>query len=647
MNLLRISVFSLFFLLTATSTYSVSKATDVRFDNSKMQIVAPDAQSYAWYLNGHKLSETSAICSATQKGEYSVKMELSSGLTVVRKISVGVMADGTTYRIWTIGDSTMQEWGLPQAGWAQVLQEFFDEEHVTVINAGRSARSSKSYYDDITCSPSYMCWPDVVGQLQPNDFVVIQFGINDRYRSDPARFSDPNLPTSEVGSFKYNLKRYVDESIEKGAYPILVPPIRRNDWDGAVNSDGYGDYARATRELASELDIPLADLDSLGKIAMEEAGQDYTTSYWYMPSDVIHIQEMGAIKFAEMFVEGLKLNTEDQTIMSLVDHLSPTYEINITTNFPDDVLITRSGTLPAGLNFTLDAHYDDQSLVWAGWFEDNARFSYDLPYYLTVEDRDYTIEARLDDDFSKLDCMGFYEGGAVDDDCGACAGGTSDINPCYSGFANGQIVTLKPVHSQLCVTDGDILTQENCAEDGSQQWMLVSTGDFESVFKFQNVSSGLFIELNGNVLVHGETGVDWRIEESEPGVYKVAPVDNINSILSVSLKNEDPGARLSVLPRTNPSAGNLISISSSGVMNVEENAHGLYFPNPVLGGELHLVNSNKDISYIVLRDLGGKEVKKAQWEPKIDLRDVEHGIYLLQLFADTGALLDSTKIVIR
>ncbi|MBR5764996.1 MAG: carbohydrate esterase, partial [Bacteroidaceae bacterium] len=52
-------------------------------------------------------------------------------------------------KVHSIGDSTMQtydESSTDKRGWAQMLQQFFNAEFVTVNNRGKSGASSKSFY---------------------------------------------------------------------------------------------------------------------------------------------------------------------------------------------------------------------------------------------------------------------------------------------------------------------------------------------------------------------------------------------------------------------------------------------------------------------------------------------------------------------
>src|SRR4051794_25891447 len=113
--------------------------------------------------------------------------------------------------VYMIGDSTMADRPTPERnpyrGWGQMLPQFLDDS-VAVRNFAVNGRSTKSFIDEGR-------WTAVLAQLQPGDYVIIQFGHNDEKREDPARYTDPN------GSYRDNLRRFVEETRAKGATPIL------------------------------------------------------------------------------------------------------------------------------------------------------------------------------------------------------------------------------------------------------------------------------------------------------------------------------------------------------------------------------------------------------------------------------------------
>jgi lysophospholipase L1-like esterase len=108
--------------------------------------------------------------------------------------------------IYTIGDSTMSNKkpeGYPETGWCQIVDQYFIE-GVKVENHARNGRSSKSFIDEGR-------WQTVLDSLTEGDFVFIQFGHNDEKEYDSTRYTTP------FGTYSDNLKKFVNESREKGA----------------------------------------------------------------------------------------------------------------------------------------------------------------------------------------------------------------------------------------------------------------------------------------------------------------------------------------------------------------------------------------------------------------------------------------------
>jgi lysophospholipase L1-like esterase len=162
-----------------------------------------------------------------------------------------------------IGDSTMADKPVdppnPEHGWGQALPAFF-KASAMISNHAVNGRSTKSFIDEGR-------WLKVVEALRPGDWVIVQFGHNDEKSEDPKRFTDPHA------SFRDNLRRFVRETREKGALPILCPPVMRRRWNEAgAFYDTHGDYPDAARAVAAEEGVPLLELHKLTQQLIEGHG---------------------------------------------------------------------------------------------------------------------------------------------------------------------------------------------------------------------------------------------------------------------------------------------------------------------------------------------------------------------------------------
>jgi DNA sulfur modification protein DndE len=149
-----------------------------------------------------------------------------------------------------IGDSTMADKPAdetPERGWGQLLPQFFSP-RLKIINYARNGRSTKSFIDQ-------GLWANVLADINPGDWLFIQFGHNDAKISDSSRYADPH------GAYRTNLIRFISESRARKARPLLITPVARRYFsaDGRLE-DAHGDYPGVVREIAALYDVPLIDL---------------------------------------------------------------------------------------------------------------------------------------------------------------------------------------------------------------------------------------------------------------------------------------------------------------------------------------------------------------------------------------------------
>jgi lysophospholipase L1-like esterase len=209
--------------------------------------------------------------------------------------------------IFMIGDSTMAnkpEKAIPEYGWGQVLQHFFNDS-VIVENHARNGRSSKSFIDEGR-------WEKVISNVQKGDYVIIQFGHNDK-KKDTARHTSP------FNTYKRNLEKYIDETKEKGAIPILCTSIVRRHFnkDGTL-LDTHGDYLTAVKQVAEENEVYFIDMEARTKKLVEEMGPEKSKQlflffesgvYPLRPiglQDSTHLSQLGAFTVSGLAVQGMK-----------------------------------------------------------------------------------------------------------------------------------------------------------------------------------------------------------------------------------------------------------------------------------------------------------------------------------------------------
>ena len=211
-------------------------------------------------------------------------------------------------RIFLIGDSTMADKPLadnPEHGWGQMFPMFFSQ-YVHIMNYAVNGRSTKNFLNKGD-------WKKVYGQLQPDDYVFIQFGHNDAKKEDALRYAAPRP------DFKDNLKRIIRETREKSAIPILLTPITRRDFDTNGHYVGtHGEYPGVMKEIAKEENVPLIDMfektsqlvmklgDAQSKELYLAGVKDNEFHLWNKKRDNTHFTQTGAIQMASFVVDGIK-----------------------------------------------------------------------------------------------------------------------------------------------------------------------------------------------------------------------------------------------------------------------------------------------------------------------------------------------------
>ena len=238
--------------------------------------------------------------------------------------------------VFFTGDSTVKNADKEEDGmwgWASQAQTVFDESKITLVNAARAGRSTRSFIRE-------GLWEKVYNSLQPGDFVTIQFGHNDicpitdaKARGVIAESKDTlhvykldNGTYEVVYSFGWYLKKMIDDCREKGATPILVSLTPRNEWPGGKIERRDGSYGKWYREVVEETGVEFIDLHNISadfldkKFAKKRLSDDKEKAKAevaqikekagaaYFKKDHTHTSKLGAQMNAQSFAKGLKAN---------------------------------------------------------------------------------------------------------------------------------------------------------------------------------------------------------------------------------------------------------------------------------------------------------------------------------------------------
>jgi len=208
--------------------------------------------------------------------------------------------------VYLIGDSTMADKEVsayPETGWGMPFHYFFDST-VVVDNRAKNGRSTRTFIEEGR-------WKPVVEHLNPGDYVLIQFGHNDEVPTKKS-YTTPE-------QFTANMVKFVTESRDKKAVPVLITPVARRKFDSSGKiEETHAIYTQLVKDVAAKYKVPLIDLDAKSQELVQQFGPE-SSKYLYNylspgenphypegHKDDTHFSELGARKMAEIVLSEIK-----------------------------------------------------------------------------------------------------------------------------------------------------------------------------------------------------------------------------------------------------------------------------------------------------------------------------------------------------
>lgn len=223
---------------------------------------------------------------------------------LVLAVTTGIAQQKPT--LYLIGDSTMANKSDPEQnpehGWGQMLPDLMTAD-INIENHAVNGRSSRSFILEGR-------WKTVYDKLKKGDYVMIQFGHNDQKIKSPDRYTNPYT------AYRYNLEKYVNETREKGATPILMSSIvRRKFNENGVLEDTHGAYPLVVRMVAKDMDVPFVDMQWLTEQLETQYGPEKSKDlHLHIPPDTdpyapkgkeddTHLSKTGATLIASLALQ--------------------------------------------------------------------------------------------------------------------------------------------------------------------------------------------------------------------------------------------------------------------------------------------------------------------------------------------------------
>ncbi len=184
--------------------------------------------------------------------------------------------------VYLVGDSTMTDQMMePWGAWGMQFPRWF-KPPVVIANYAESGESAASFFGE-------QRWPKLMSEVHAGDYILVQFGINDR--------------ATQIDQFKQYIERFVTEARAKGAIPVLV--TSQNLRSGFWTADGkgqntLGQYPGKMREVATEQNVPLIDLNAMSISLFEAIGQDSLPKAFV---DTTHQNAYGSYELSKCVVQ--------------------------------------------------------------------------------------------------------------------------------------------------------------------------------------------------------------------------------------------------------------------------------------------------------------------------------------------------------
>jgi len=215
--------------------------------------------------------------------------------------------------IYLIGDSTVRNFNEKQRGWGTYLERLLDTERIHVENKAMAGRSTRTFVKEKR-------WQEVREQLKPGDFVLMQFGHNEGSAPDITKAGYrgvlkglgnetkvlvwPDGTSESVHTYGWYLRQFIRDTQAKGAIPVVLSMIPRNQWKDGKVLRAAADYGKWAKEVARAEKAFFVDLNQITADKYDQWGPNRVKALFY--KDHTHTNEEGAIINAQSVIEGIQ-----------------------------------------------------------------------------------------------------------------------------------------------------------------------------------------------------------------------------------------------------------------------------------------------------------------------------------------------------
>lgn len=218
-------------------------------------------------------------------------------------------------RVFLAGDSTGKNADKDPNGmwgWGSQAATIFDGDKCTFINCAKAGRSTRTFLEEGR-------WDEIYNSLEPGDYVLIQFGHNDMSGIDKPKFRGV-IPVAEdtchvykmeddgryevIYSFGWYLKKFIEDTREKGATPILLSLTPRNEWPKGKVERRNEFYGKLYRQVVEATGVDFIDIHNITADALDKMGKEKAAAMFN--HDHTHTSLSGAQLNCQSLAKGLK-----------------------------------------------------------------------------------------------------------------------------------------------------------------------------------------------------------------------------------------------------------------------------------------------------------------------------------------------------
>lgn len=213
----------------------------------------------------------------------------------------------------TIGDSTVRNANKETWGWGTPIADLFDTTRIHVENNAMAGRSTRTFLSEGR-------WDKVLETLKPGDFVTMQFGHNDGSVPDTTKagrrgvlrgtgeetkeLTWPDGKLETVHTYGWYIRKFVRDTKAKGAVPIVVSMIPRNQFKDGKVLRADKDFGKWAADVAREENAFFVDLNKITGDKYDTMGAEKVKAFF--PGDHTHTNLEGAKLNAQSVIEGIE-----------------------------------------------------------------------------------------------------------------------------------------------------------------------------------------------------------------------------------------------------------------------------------------------------------------------------------------------------